>query len=98
MHVVALLSLYACSTLLVSPYNCPPVCAEALFLAVTAVGTLVYVEVEAHGNQVQVVPTTSDGVTAPVEQRYDEPAPEATLLPNLRRDLMAIQGVPEERR
>jgi hypothetical protein len=62
------------------------------------VRTLEDVEVEAHGNQLQVVPTTNGGVTVPEEQRCDEPELEATPLPNRRRDLVAIQGVPEEKR
>jgi hypothetical protein len=94
--VVALLSPYAYSTLLVSPYTCPPVRAGALFLAPAR--NLAHVEVEAHGNQVRVVATTSDGVTASKEQRCDGPVPEVIPLPNLRRDLMAIRGVPEEKR
>jgi hypothetical protein len=62
------------------------------------VKTLAYVEVEAHGGQVQVVATTSDGVTASQGQRRDGPAPEVIPLPNLRRGLEAIQGVLEEKR
>jgi hypothetical protein len=72
--------------------------AGALFLAVAMVKTLAYVEVEAHGGQVQVVATTSDGVTASQGQRRDGPAPEVIPLPNLRRGLEAIQGVLEEKR
>jgi hypothetical protein len=40
----------------------------------------------------------TDGVTASQGQRRVGPAPEAIPLPNLRRDLVAIQGAPEEKR
>jgi hypothetical protein len=93
MNVVELLSPYACSIVLVIPYTCPPVRERAFFLALVVQGLAV------EAGNLKVVPT-NDGMTPKAHRRNrgDGPPTEANPPPNLRRGLVAMQGVPEEKK